>query len=185
MKQIFCVLLILFTISVHAKETLSFSYQANGGGLHLMNAHMNLNVSKSVFVAESSAQTKGLLGVLLDAQTIFKSNGKIENNQFVDLSSSIEALSKNKHKKRQLNFENKPDFVDYQTALFQMMFLPFPQDKIFKVYDGKREMLIHFTYQGDKTLNKIRDLSYEGKADYYSVTIEVISGKKMGGFLIV
>ncbi len=183
MKQIFLlfVLLLLMPIQGWCGQTL-LRYQAYGAGLNLMTAEMGFDVSDRVFRAQSIAETKGMLRILLNAQSVFYSEGKIQNNQFVDDNSYIETLTKNKHKKRVIDLKDKQNFVDYQTALLQMMYSDMPQDKTFKVYDGKREMILTFDYQKQVVLAPEKNVFYSGPADYYTLTIDITKGKKKGWF---
>ena len=183
MKQIFLFfVLILFCAISRQVRSETLYYTAYGAGMHLLNAKMDFDVSKNDFRIESVAQTNGLLKMLLDAQSIFYSTGKVSDNQFIIDSSYIKALSKNKNKKRDINLTDKPDFVDYQTALFQVMHLPKPQDKTFHVFDGKRELLLTFKYIGQTNLSSAPEMMYSGVADYYTLTIDITKGKKKGWF---
>lgn len=181
-KLIFLFLWLIIGEPVFAGEVMEVSYRAQGAGLHLMNASVFLNVDKNTYAAQTIAETKGILSILLDGETIFKSDGKIVDNQFVPINSLTETLTKKKHKKRQLDFMDKQGFIDYQTALLQMMYLPYPQDRTFKVFDGKRELAVQFKYQGEQYLNTSTSCIYDGAVDYYTVDITVTAGKKKGWF---
>lgn len=183
MKQIFLlfVCLLFCAIGVQAKAE-SLYYNAYGAGMHLMKGKMDFDVSDTDFNIKTTAQTNGLLSILLDAKTKFYTDGKVQNNQFIVKNSYIETLSKNKHKKRVVDLTDKPKFVDYQTALFQVMQLPKPQDKTFHVFDGKRELLLTFKYMGQTQLSPISQMMYFGPADYYTLTIDITKGKKKGWF---
>lgn len=183
MKQIFLFfVLILFCVISGQIRAESLHYNAYGAGMHLMNAKMNFNVSDGAFCIETIAQTNGLLKMILDAQSEFYSDGKIKDNQFIVNNSYIKELSKNKTKKRDVNLKDKPNFVDYQTALFEVMHLPEPQDKTFQVFDGKRELLLTFKYMGKTELLPSPKMMYSGAADYYTLTIDITKGKKKGWF---
>ena len=183
MKQIFLFfVLILFCVVSEQARGVSLHYNAYGAGMHLMNADMNFDVADGTFHIETHAQTNGLLKMLLDAKTEFYSGGKISDNQFVIGNSYIKALSKNKHKKRVIDLTDKPNFWDYQTALFEVMHLAQPQDKTFQVFDGKRELLLTFKYMGPTELLPSQLMKYTGPADYYTLTIDITKGKKKGWF---
>ncbi len=182
MKTIFLICLMIFSLPVRAEEKLTAVYQAYGAGLNLISATMDYTHKNDDFQIQTIARTKGMLEFLMDAQSIFKTNGKIKDNQYNILNSSIDALSKNKHKKRTIDLKNKPDFIDYQTAFLNMMTLDIPQDKTFKVFDGKRELLIAFKYHGEQNVPFYKGGIYTGVADYYTVTIDVTAGKKNGWF---
>lgn len=183
MKQIFLffVLILFCTVSGQANGEI-LHYNAYGAGMHLMKAKMAFNVSNDDFRIESVAQTNGLLKMVLNAQSDFYSDGKTIDNQFVVYNSYINSLSKNKYKKRDVDLKDKPDFVDYQTALFQVMHLPKPQDKTFYVFDGKRELLLTFKYVGQEVLSSAPEMIYSGVSDYYTLTIDITKGKKKGWF---
>ena len=182
MKLIFLICLLIFALPVRAGDGLTTVYQAYGAGLNLISATMKYRYKNDDFQIQTIAETNGMLKFLLDAKTIFDTNGKNKDNQFDILKSSIETLSKNKQKKRIVDLKSRTGFVDYQTAFLDMMHLEEPQDKIFKVYDGKRELLITFKYQGSKKLAQNEKSVYAGSVEYYTVTIDVTSGKKSGWF---
>lgn len=183
MKQIFLFfVLILFCAVAGQANGGTLHYNAYGAGMHLMKANMTFDVSDDDFRIESVSQTNGVLKMLLDAKSIFYTSGKILDNQFVIDNSYIEALSKNKAKKRDIDLKDKTDFVDYQMALFQIMDLPKPQDKTFHVFDGKRELLLTFKYIGQTNLSPVPKMMYSGVADYYTLTIDITKGKKKGWF---
>ncbi|MBR5130269.1 MAG: DUF3108 domain-containing protein [Alphaproteobacteria bacterium] len=183
MKHIFLFfVLILFCVLNRQVYGVSLHYNAHGAGMHLMNANMNLDVSKNDFRIKSTAKTNGLLKMILDARSNFYSSGKTLNNQFVINNSYIEALSKNKSKKRDVNLKDKPNFMDYQTALLHVMYFSEPQDKTFQVFDGKRELSLTFKYIGQEILLPIPEMMYSGISDYYTLTISITKGKKKGWF---
>lgn len=182
MKLIFLIYLLIFSLPAWAEEKITAVYQAYGAGLNLIAATMDYQSKNDDFQIQTTAQTKGALRFLLEAKSIFSTNGKIKNNQFVIDDSSFVALSKNKQKKRIVDLTNKPDFVDYQIAFLNMMALDNPHDKTFKVFDGKRELFISFKYHGEQTVPFHKNGIYVGPADYYTVTIEVTAGKKSGWF---
>ena len=182
MKLIFLICLLVFSLPVRAEEKLTAVYQAYGAGLNLISATMDYTHENDDFQIQTVARTNGMLKFLLDAKSIFKTKGKITDNQFIIFDSSLSSLTKNKHKKRTIDLKDKLDFIDYQTAFLNMMTLDNPQDNTFKVFDGKRELLISFKYQGEQILLHYERGIYAGPADYYTVTIEVIAGKKSGWF---
>lgn len=183
MKQIFSLFVcLLFCVIGEQARAESLHYNAYGAGMHLMTAEMNYEVSDTDFNIKTMAKTNGLLKMVLDAESEFYSDVKVLDNQMVVNNSYIKALSKNKYKNRQLDFKNKPEFMDYQTALFQVMQLPEPQDKTFHVFDGKRELLLTFKYMGQTQLLPSSQMMYSGPADYYTLTIDITKGKKKGWF---
>lgn len=184
MKLLFYIFLTVcfFCPDGQAGEQVQASYMARGAGMHLMDAEMVLARNNAEFQMTTRTKTRGLLSVLLDAKTTFISNGKIIDNQFIDTISLMNSLSGKKTKNRVVDLKNKSGFIDYQTAVLQMMFLPFPTDKSFKVYDGKRELLISFLYQGERKLLPNDYSDFGGVADYYLVTIEILAGRKKGWF---
>lgn len=182
MKLIFYICMFMFCGIAHAADITNATYMARGAGMHLMGADMDLIMDANRFKMITRSKTKGLLSVLLDAKTVFLSEGKVEDNQFIDEFSSMTSLSKKKTKRRVVDLKNKPGFVDYQTAVLSMMHLPKPQSKAFHVFDAKRELLISFHYEGEKNLPKNDYSFFAGQADYYTVTIEITAGKKKGWF---
>lgn len=183
MKQIFFIFVcVLFcVVSVRAKG-ITLHYNAYGAKMNLMSAKMEFEVVDGDFYIETLGRMKGLLKILLETESKFYSNGNISDNQFVVNNSYIETLRNDKYKKRQIDLRDKPDFIDYQTVLFQVMLLPQPQDKTFRVFDGKRELLLTFKYIGKTKLSKKSEMAYFGLADHYTLTIDIIKGKKKGWF---
>lgn len=183
MKHIFLILFVcLWAFTTRASDTLVADYIARGAGLHLMNGQMNLVLGKKDYKSLLQTETMGLLSVLLPAKTTFLTQGTHKENSYkVDLSTMTNVSGK-KVKNRHIDLSDKPGFVDYQTAVLTIMNLPKPQTKEFKIYDGKRELLVTFTYRGKERLEKNKYSAFEGEADYYTVNIDITAGKKKGWF---
>lgn len=183
MKQLFLFLLILIlSFPTMAANVLTAHYLARGAGLHLMDGQMNLVQTPSTYKMLTQTETRGLLSTLLDARTTFLSEGKINKKQMVVKQSSMTSISGKKIKNRTVDLKDKPGFVDYQTAVLTIMDDPVAQTHVFKIYDGKRELLITFDFQGKVTLPSSKYSSFSGEAELYDVTIEITAGKKKGWF---
>lgn len=183
MKHIFLIFLICFcAMSAHASDTLIANYIARGAGLHLMNGQMDLVMGKKDYKSLLQTETMGLLSVLLPAKTTFLTEGTHKENMYVIDVSIMTNVSGKKVKNRRINLADKKGFADYQTAVLTMMNLPKPQTKEFKIFDGKRELLVTFTYRGKERLESNKYSSFEGEADYYTVNIDITAGKKKGWF---
>lgn len=182
MKLIFFILTLFFTMSGYAVPSFDAQYEASGAGLNLMSAQFRLTVENEAFSVRTKAQTKGLLGFFLDAESIFNSSGKIIDKQFVTDSSSMTTFSKKKVKKRVVDLKNKAGYLDYQSAVLSIMNLDKSQDKTFYVSDGKRDLKITFLYQGKRVIDRVKNSLFAGEADYYTVFVSVVGGKKSGWF---
>lgn len=175
MKLFFFVLCIFLGFCVHA-EPLNILYKARGAGMHLMDARLEVRENTNgSYRLHSTAETRGLLNLLVGGKTVFTTIGKIKNNQFVPDRFSIHS----KTRKRNVEFTGSKGIIDYQTALWRMLNLKYPKTQSFTVDDGRRRMNLTFLYRGKKeiTLNKEDIL-----CDVYEITIRLISGKKGGWF---
>ncbi len=184
MKPFFYTFLIglMMSCSVLAAQTIA-EYEARGAGMRLMSGTMMLDEDKHTVSIETKTQTRGLLSVLLDARTTLLSEAvKQPNSHPVMKKSSMESVGRRKIKTRTPDFSDKPEMLDYQTAVFDLMTQPAPQNRQYIVFDGKRKMKFSFNYQGIKDVNLSESLIYSGPVDYYTLYIEVLEGKKNGWF---
>lgn len=171
-----------FCLSAQAAQTQAV-YNAYAAGMPIMSGVMEIKPEqKSVFI-QTKTKTRGVLSFLLDARTILTSQFMVQKNQLPQMQkSTMESLTKRKMKTRQVDFSDKPFALDYQTAVFDLMQQKVPTDKEYIVHDGKRKLKFNFNYQGIKEINSSKNLIYSGPADYYTLTIEVLEGKKNGWF---
>ena len=184
MKIFFYALLLGMTlsISVHATETRAI-YNAYAAGMPIMSGIMKISPQKESVFIQTQTHTRGLLSFLLDAHTILTSRLTPQQNALPLMQeSTMESLTKGKIKKRQVNFSDKPKTLDYQTAIFDLMQQSVPMDKEYVVFDGKRKLKFNFNYQGIKEIYSSKKTIYSGPADYYTLNIEVLEGKKNGWF---
>lgn len=183
MKHIFLILVGCFcACAAWGADTLVADYIARGAGLHLMNGQMNLVMGDKTYKSLLQTETMGLLSVLLPAHTTFLTEGTHRENTYVVDVSTMTNVSGKKVKNRHIDLSKKKGFLDYQTAVLTIMNLSKPATKEFKIYDGKRELLVTFTYRGKEMLKKNKYSSFEGEADYYTVNIDITAGKKKGWF---
>lgn len=165
-----CLFLPLSSLAVTAK------YNAYGIGLPLASGEMTLTEgSENLF--ETILETKGVLSLLVDARTVFTT--KMNRNKIT--LSSMRSVSGKKIKTRTVSFEHQPEKVDYQTAVYQIMNQTPPKTTTKYIDDGKRVLKATFVYQGKKDLTLSTGI-FSGTADYYTLQIDVISGKKSGWF---
>lgn len=183
MKPFFMLLILFFMVPVYgATEVVTAKYNAHGAGLHLLDASIDLVQLQKTYESVTRTETRGLLSFLVPAKTTFSVKGKINNNQYVADYFSMNTISSNSVKNREVDLEKKPGFVDYQTAVLTMMNLQKPQTQAFQIADGKRDLLVTFTYKGQVDLDPSPFSCFSGQADYYDVSIEVTAGKKKGWF---
>lgn len=178
MKLFFWILCLILSVDGSAQ---SLSYQARGAGLHLMDMEASYQVREQGYAAAIRTQTRGLLGTLLDAQTTFSSKGKIKDNQFVIEESLIDTLRGKKRRTRAVSFADKPGFQDYATVFLDRVLTPELATKSYRVFDGRRDLLITFAYQGEVPASA-RMRAFAPAWAYYTVHIEVLAGKSKGWF---
>ena len=184
MKIFFYALLLgmSFSVSVYAAETRAV-YNAYAAGMPIMSGVMEISPEKESVFIRTQTHTRGLLSFLLDARTILTSRLSLQKNALPLMQeSTMESLTKRKIKTRQVDFSDKPKTLDYQTAVFDLMQQPVPMDKEYVVHDGKRKLKFNFNYQGIEEISSSKNSLYSGPADYYTLNIEVLEGKKNGWF---
>ena len=184
MKIFFYVFLFgfLFSLPTYAGQ-ITAVYNAYAAGMPIMSGVMEIKQEKESVFIQTKTKTRGMLSFLLDARTILTSQFLIQKNQLPQIQkSTMESVTKRKIKTRQVDFSDKPLALDYQTAVFDLMQQEIPTDKEYIVLDGKRKLKFNFIYQGIKEINSSKNLIYSGPADYYTLTIEVLEGKKKGCF---
>jgi hypothetical protein len=184
MKRIFLsvMLICLWVVRVEAGEIVRAQYKAHGTIMHLMDADFLLETQKGVFQVNTTTRARGMLSWLVKSKTFFATSGKIKKNQYADINYSSKTIDKNYNKERQVSFKEKKGYIDYQTALLYMMDLKEPTTKSYDISDGTRDMKITFDYVGTKELPAKKEYLFSGAADYYRVSIEIISGKRRGWF---
>lgn len=183
MKLFFLFLCLLFSVSAHAKtELISSRFSAYGAGLHLLDADMNVVQMPQTYEVVTPTQTMGLLSLLLPSKTTFFTIGKIIKNQYIPDYFSTDTITDEKVKKRDIDLTKRTGFIDYQTGILKMMNLKEPSTQTFEIADGRRDLMVTFTYMGQVDLPRVKHSPYFGLADYYNVSIDVTAGRKKGWF---
>lgn len=173
---------LFFSVPARAVETMAV-YNAYAAGMPIMSGVMEIKPEKESVFIQTKTYTRGLLSFLLDAHTILTSKFIPQNNSLPQMQeSTMESVTKRKMKTRVVDFSDKPQALDYQTAVFDLMQQPVPANKEYIVHDGKRKLKFNFNYQGVEEINSTKNLMYDGPADYYTLNIEVLEGKKNGWF---
>lgn len=175
------ILFIFLSFGVSAGVTTAV-YNAHGAGMHLISGEQVIKTDGKHIDIRMETQTRGLLSLLLDAQTVFATNLDIEAGECLVKSASMTSIEGKTIREREFDFKTCPGYVDYQTAMYDLMQQKEPKTRTYNVFDSRRKMKITFTYQGAKELKSSSRMMYAGPADYYTVTIDVIEGKKKGWF---
>ena len=179
MKTLFLCFLILFIAVPVSSKTLL--YRATGAGMHLLDAEIVYEEPNPNYTIRMKSETRGLLSFLLGGSADFFSQGTYQNKNWTILSSQSKTVSGRKVKDRRLDFSDKPDTLDYSSLFLDTLMLREPGTRLYTVFDGRRTMTVLFSYQG-KVDPKVLDLPSETPLDYYTVSVEIISGKKGGWF---
>lgn len=180
MKVFFALFMIFFTIPVLATQY-QVKYVATGLGMDLLTADMVIDMTNTDYTIQTNSVAKGILSLFIHNKTAFYTKGKIEGSRLTVLESSMKNTDGKKTDKTILNFDEKQGFIDYQSVLIHLMRLQKNGTQAIRVTDGKRDMLITLTDEGQRNLTQIHpDLSGEGQA--YSVRIKITGGKKSGWF---
>lgn len=170
--------LILLTVSiVHAAAPLTATYQAYAVGLNLLEATMHVSDTSETYAIQTTTQTKGLLGLFMDSRQRFFTQGRKESF------TPDYSMMTRKGKEKTIDFTNYPNHFDYQTTVLALMKrqAPIPSITTYTVWDGKRVLLLTFTYLGKEQLPS-SDTPFQGTADKYTLHIDILSGKKKGWF---
>ncbi len=182
MKIIFLLLLFFFSSPVLA-VVYQLDYSAYGMGLNLLSARIDIDLTPQKATLQTVSQTRGMLSFFLDSKTQFDTTVKINKNQYIIEQSSMINIKNKKPVRTVWNFEEKQNFIDYQTILAAMMHEKVKgENHSFLVSDGKRDMNITLMYQGVVELPPNDKMFFAGKAEKYDVSVDILSGKKKGWF---
>lgn len=179
MKTLFLCLTVLFLVLPSLAKTLS--YRATGAGMHLLDADITYTEPSPAYTIRMTSQTRGLLSLLAGAYTEFKSVGSYQNGRWQITSSESKTTSGRRVKTRTLDFTDKPDTLDYPALFLDNLLQSEPGTRQYTVFDGRRTMTVLFSYQG-KVQPETLDLPSGDPLDYYTVSVDVIAGKKRGWF---
>lgn len=182
MKIIFLLLLFFFSYPVGA-VIYQLDYNAYGMGLNLLSARIDVDLTPQKTTLQTISQTRGMLSFFLDSKTQFNTSAKINKDQYIIEQSSMINIKKETPVRTVWNFEEKQNFIDYQTILAAMMHERVKgKNRSFLVSDGKRDMNIRLAYQGAVELLPNDKTFFEGMAEKYDVSVDILSGKKKGWF---
>lgn len=179
MKTLFLCFLILFIAGPVSSKTLS--YQATAAGMHLLDADITYDEPNPNYTIRMTSETKGLLSFLLGGSADFFSQGTYQNKNWTILSSQSKTMSGRKVKDRYLDFSDKPDTFDYPVLFLDALMSRELGTRSYTVFDGRRTMSVLFSYQG-KINPETLDLPLGPYLDYYTVSVQIISGKRGGWF---
>lgn len=180
MKTFFCILFCFFSFTASAVSFES-TYEARGLNMVLLSANMSVDMNDKAYAINTHSYSRGILSLFIDAETIFQTQGLFKKDGLQVIDSVMKNKSGKKIKTTRQNFEDKLNYLDYQSVLIELMRLPKEESHTFLISDGKRDMKAVLTYEGVHSLSEI-DSTLTGTADAYSVRIEVIAGKKKGWF---
>ncbi len=180
MKTFFCILVIFFSSVAHA---LSFDavYEAQGLNMTLLSANMAVQIDKSNYRIQTDAQALGILSLFIHQKTVFQTIGTIGDNKLTVIDSVMQTRSGKRIETTRQNFKDKINYIDYQSVLIELIRFNNYKNHTLFLSDGKRDMRVTLTAEGKKELSQIYP-TLQGKAQAYSVRIDVIGGKKKGGF---
>lgn len=168
----------LFSISARAEVV---SYQAFGAGMHLMDATVDYTTTPQEYQIRLTTQTRGLLSFLVDSESVFNSRGIWKNKEPKVIESYMETINGDRIKRRNLTFDDKKNQLDYPSVFLDRLLDNSPQTKDYIVFDGKRTLKITFQYEGIVSGSEI-GYSDDLKLQYYTVTVDILAGKKKGWF---
>ncbi len=180
MKILFCILCIFFSTLVQG-ATYNAVYEAQGLNMTLLSADMKLTIDDNTYAMRTTAEAQGILAMFIHQNTIFDTTGKITSNGLRITDSMMQTRSGKQIKTVRPNLKDKPDYIDYQSVLIELINMENVKEKTLMISDGKRDMRATLTYEGERELPKIYP-SLSGNAEVWSVRIDVISGKKKGWF---
>ena len=171
MKRFFVLFLCVFFSSFSVKAGYSWTYQAEGLGMSLLEGQFNLSEDSGNYTAVLQTQSKGILSLFVDSKTAFFTRGIRKIDAFYPTESYMINTKKNRSRKRKVDLTQK-DVLDYQTVVLNLLSQQVPTDAVYLISDGKRVMKATFLYQGK-----------QAEDDVYSVKIDILSGRKTGWFV--
>ncbi len=171
-----CLLSLFWMVPVSAKTA---RYEARGAGMHLMDAVVEYQLQNPLYQIQITTQTRGILSVLLDAHTVFDAMGQKKSDWQIDRAKTV--ITGRKKKTRHLDFSDRAGQLDYATLLLDNLLAPQTDSRAYTVFDGKRTLRVTFAYQGQVDSSELNLMPHE-KLAYYTVSVEVIAGKKKGWF---
>lgn len=180
MKTFFYALFCFFSLPAFAVSFDSV-YEAKGLNMTLLSADMSIVSDNSSYAIETHSYARGILSLFIDSETIFQTKGLYQKEDLKVLDSVMKNKNDGKIRTTRQNFEEKAGYIDYQSALIELMRLTDEKTQTFLIADGKRDMEVVLTYEGEKDLSLL-DSSLSGTAQAYSVRVTVIAGKKKGWF---
>ena len=177
MRTYIFVLILLTASVVQAAAPLTATYQAYAMGLNLLEATMQVSEAPETYTIQTATQTKGLLGLFMDSRQRFFTQGR------KDSFTPVYSMMTRKGNERIIDFSNYPEHFDYQAVVWALMKQqpPVPPTLTYTVWDGKRVLLLTFTYLGKEQLPP-SDAPFQGSADKYTLRIDILAGKKKGWF---
>ena len=177
MRTYIFVLILLTASVVQAAAPLTATYQAYAMGLNLLEATMEVSEAPETYTIQTATQTKGLLGLFMDSRQRFFTQGR------KDSFTPVYSMMTRKGNERIIDFSNYPEHFDYQAVVWALMTRqpPIPPTMTYTVWDGKRVLLLTFTYLGKEQLPR-SDAPFQGAADKYTLQIDILAGKKKGWF---
>ncbi len=180
MKTFFCILCVFFSCLAHA-VSFDAMYEAEGLNMTLLSADMSVKLNDTDYTIQTNAAARGILSLFIHENTIFKTIGTISDNQLRVSDSMMQTRSGKQIKTVHQNFKDKVNYIDYQSVLIELILKSFDKNYILYISDGKRDMRVTLIPEGEIELSEIYPL-LQGKAETYSVQIEVVAGKKKGWF---
>lgn len=173
-----CCGILFLSFSLSAK---TLSYTATGAGMHLLDANITYDEPNPHYGIQMKSQTRGLLSFLVGGGAEFISKGIYQYNQWKIITSQTKTTDGKKVKKRVLDFSDKSNTLDYPALFLDVLMQGEPTTRQYTVFDGRRTMNILFSYQGT-VQSETLDMPSGTLLDYYTVSVEIISGKKRGWF---
>ena len=173
-----CLCAFLFSVSVRAE---TFYYRASGAGMHLMDAAVEYTATSKEYQVRLTTKTRGLLSFLVDSQSVFFSRGVWNGDEPVVVDSYMEISNGDRIKRRVLAFHDKEKQLDYPSVFMHRLVTSSPEAQTYTVFDGKRTLRVTFRYEGDVSGTDIDNPTYP-RVHHYTVTVDIVSGKKKGWF---
>lgn len=169
MKRFFILFLLVLLCPFYIKAA-SWSYQAEGLGMTLLLGNFTLDEDNQNYTATLTTRSKGILSLFVDSQTKFYAHG-IKKGDYLPTESYMINMKKKQIRKRVVDFSVR-EVLDYQSALLNLLNQEKPHTVVYLLSDGKRVLQATFLYEGKEELD-----------DVYSITVEILSGKKTGWFM--
>ena len=195
----------IITEKAPEQQSTQLNYDVYAGGMHALEAELEIDKNKSDYTIRLTAKTHGFIGGLFPWKADYKTDGIIKDDKLIPKNYVSKSSWKDKLKQTELKYSNNGDLlekivtkknktsknsnidknltsdsVDMLTAAVSLLNKTAKQedkcDGSVAAFDGKRKFNIVFKNAGIANIAKSKYSVYQGKALKCTITVEPVAG---------